>query len=207
MMYFKKWFAKRKLNKKIQHTLSICDHIYQSIPSYHLAKQAREEQQLFSYEYIYGEIHFLTFAHLLMKCTINPNSIFYDLGSGSGKAVICSALLCDFKRAIGIEQLHLLHQCAEQASKAFPHKNIYFYQADLLQYNWLDADILFINAATYIGDFWQKILLQLQQLKTGTQIIIISKQLPAPTFNLIHEDYQPMSWGMARVGIYTCAES
>lgn len=202
-MSFKQWLAQRRLNKKTRQTVESCHQIYQNIPSFNLAKQARSDQQLFSYEYIYGEIDFDSYAQVLSYCTIKPNSIFYDLGSGAGKAVVCAALLYDFKRACGIEHLELLHECAQQASKHLEAYNIHFYLDNLLTYNWLDADILFINASTFIGDFWHEVLSRLKQLKSGTQIIVVSKQLPAESFSPIYDDFLLMSWGYARVGIYT----
>ena len=58
MIFFKQWRAQRKLKKKIQQTIAICHQIYHNVSGFHLAKQAREDQQLFAYEYIYGEIDF-----------------------------------------------------------------------------------------------------------------------------------------------------
>lgn len=176
--------------------------MYQDIPSFHLAKQGRAEQDLCGYEYIYGEIDCLSFAQLLTHCDLKSNSVFYDLGSGAGKTVILSALLHDFKKVCGIEQLTLLHQSAVQVAKESEGKNIHFYCDDILNFNWLDGDIVFVNAATYIGDFWSKVLARLQQLRAGTQIIVVSKQLPSDHFDLIFEELLPMSWGVTRVGIY-----
>lgn len=198
------WLAQLRFNKKKRQAIALCQQLYHAIPSFTLAKQARELQQQFAYEYIYGEIDFKSFAEILGRCLIKPDSVFYDLGSGAGKAVICAALLYDFKKVCGIEQLQLLHDCARQMQlhPKLAHKNIIFHQADLLTTHWLDADIIFINASAFIGDFWQQIAAQLQQLKKGTQIILISKQLPATHFTLIYSDFLPMSWGLARAQIY-----
>jgi SAM-dependent methyltransferase len=205
MNFIQQWLSRRKRNQKIQHTLSICHEIYQHISGFHLAKQARSDQQLFSYEYLYGEIDYLTFAQLLLRCTIHPDTVFYDLGSGTGKAVVFAALLLELKQACGIEQLTLLHESAKEASNHLIDKNIHFYQADLLRHPWHHADLVFVNATAFIGDFWQQVLEQLKKLQAGTQIIIVTKQLPADHFKLIYQDFLPMSWGLARVGIYRAA--
>lgn len=207
MINFKQWLTRRKLNKKKQQVIDTCRELYHNIPSFHLAKQARTQQQQFSYEYIYGEIDFASFAQLLMRCQIKPDNVFYDLGSGAGKAVVCAALLYDFKKACGIEQLQLLHECAQQVAEPIADKNIYWYHADLLRFDWKDGDIVFINASAFISDFWQQVLAQLQQLKVGTQIIVVSKLLPATNFTLTYSDFLPMSWGLARVGIYVVADA
>jgi SAM-dependent methyltransferase len=185
------WLVKRK-----------CDRIYQNICGFTLAVNARTQQQLFSYEYIYGEINYQSFIKLLNKCEITSRSIFYDLGSGLGKAVICAALLYDFKKVCGIEQLQLLHEQAKLAEQQTAKNNIHFYHADILTHDWHDADIIFINASAYIGDFWQQLLKKLIELKKGTQIIVVSKLLPEEYFTVKYSDFMPMSCGIVRVGVY-----
>jgi hypothetical protein len=191
--------------KKRRQTLASCRQLYHDIPSFSLATQARIQQQLFSYEYIYGEIDYKSFMKLLNMCEINTASIFYDLGSGVGKAVMCAALLYDFKKACGIEQLQLLHDHAikvQQSSEVLKGKNIFFYHANLLTTDWLEADIVFINASAFIGDFWEQLLEKLKQLKVGTQIIVVSKLLPSDHFTVKYSDFLPMSCGWVRVGVY-----
>ncbi len=179
--------------------------LYKNIQSFHLAKQAREEQQLFSYEYIYGEINFASFMQLLKWCEIKPQSVFYDLGSGAGKAVMCAALMFDFKKICGIEQLKLLHDCAitiQQSSKYLRDKPIDWYHGDLLNIDWSDADVVFINASAFIGEFWQQVQKKLLSLKEGARIILVSKKLPEDNFELFITQDWGCSWGIARVTIY-----
>lgn len=189
---------------KRRQVIAQCQKLYCNTLGFNLAKQGRSDQQLFSYEYIYGEINFKSFIKLLNKCEINKECVFYDLGSGVGKAVVCAALLYDFKKVCGIEQLQLLHQSATkiQESELLKNKNIYFHQADLLTTNWSEANIIFINASAFIADFWQKILEKLKQLKAGAQIIVVSKLLPEEYFTAKYNDFLPMSCGMVRVGVY-----
>ncbi len=188
-----------------EHVIALCQQWYSTIPSFHLAQQARSAQQQFGYEYIYGEIDFSSFALLLERCQINSESVFYDLGSGAGKAVVCAALLYEFKKVYGIEQLSLLHECAQKicSQLSVTHsQTITLYQADLLSFTYQDADIVFINASAFLGDFWQAVLVKLQGLKAGTQIILVSKPLPEAQFEQVYSDFLPMSWGLARVGVY-----
>ncbi len=196
------WLSKYRKRKQ---ALRLCQQLYGDICGFTLAVNARTEQQLFSYEYIYGEINYRSFIKLLNKCEITSQSVFYDLGSGLGKAVICAALLYDFKKVCGIEQLQLLHEQAQQAQQQIEQKNIHFYHADVLTHDWRDADIIFINASAYIGDFWQQLLKKLMELKKGTQIIVVSKLLPNDHFTLIYSDFMPMSCGIVRVGVYSLA--
>lgn len=191
--------------KKRRQTVASCQQLYHNIPSFSLAKQARMQQQLFSYEYIYGEIDYKSFMKLLDRCEIRSASIFYDLGSGVGKAVMCAALLYDFKKICGIEQLQLLHDHAtkvQQSSEVLKTKNIFLYQDNILTADWLEADIVFINASAFIGDFWNQLLEKLKQLKVGTQIVVVSKLLPSDHFTVKYSDFLSMSCGWVRVGVY-----
>jgi len=91
--------------------------LYLGINGYDIA--AKEEQLLkqngrFIREITYGEIIFTSFKSLLEKVSSPPNSVFYDLGSGIGKAVFAAALLGPFERLIGVEIVEQLHITALQ---------------------------------------------------------------------------------------------
>lgn len=67
----------------------------------------------------YGEIDFRSFARVLYRIAPKKGSIFYDLGSGTGKAVFLARILHDFSRCIGIELLEGLHDEAMNVKKKF----------------------------------------------------------------------------------------
>ena len=62
---------------------------------------------------IYGEVDYHSFYRVLRKINAPAGSVFYDLGSGTGKAVFVARLTQDFSRCIGIEVLSALHQRAQ----------------------------------------------------------------------------------------------
>ena len=53
----------------------------------------------------YGEVQFSTLATIFFSkfAKLQPGGKFYDLGSGTGRAVIAAALLHDFDICVGIE--------------------------------------------------------------------------------------------------------
>lgn len=59
-----------------------------------------------------GEVDFHSFYAILRKINPIPGSTFYDLGSGTGKAVFVARITQDFARCIGIEILESLHDQA-----------------------------------------------------------------------------------------------
>ena len=61
---------------------------------------------------IYGEVDFASFYTVLRKINAAPGQVFYDLGSGTGKAVFAARITQDFSKCIGIEILSKLHQQA-----------------------------------------------------------------------------------------------
>jgi Histone methylation protein DOT1 len=63
---------------------------------------------------IYGEVEFKSFYRVLRKINPQPGLVFYDLGSGTGKAVFLARLTQDFSKCIGIEVLHSLHNQARK---------------------------------------------------------------------------------------------
>jgi len=58
---------------------------------------------------IYGEVEYKSFYRVLRKINAPPGGVFYDLGSGTGKAVFAARLTQDFQRCVGIEILNGLH--------------------------------------------------------------------------------------------------
>ena len=70
-------------------------------------KALNEEKSL-----IYGEVDYHSFFRVLRKINPNKGGTFYDLGSGTGKAVLAARFTRDFSRCIGIEILQGLHNAA-----------------------------------------------------------------------------------------------
>ena len=58
-----------------------------------ISKSEREmRSMLHQKSMIYGEIDFLSFVGVLKKLNVKPGGTFYDLGSGSGRAVLAVML-------------------------------------------------------------------------------------------------------------------
>ena len=65
---------------------------------------------------IYGEIIFPTLSQIFTRLNelliIRDGGVFYDLGSGIGKAVVSASLLHNFSACVGIELIPSLHELA-----------------------------------------------------------------------------------------------
>ena len=174
----------------------------------------RKEQKLDQEEYIYGEIMLASFTEILSHANPQPHENYYDLGCGSGKSVFLAALLYDKINTHGIEilppmydlDIKLLNNLKEQLKSHPKFKinplNIHFYNDDIFEFDFSNADIIFINATCYSKKSWEKIEGKFKKLKKGARIIVNTKKLEDSCFKPIHGRYYLMSWGASYVRIY-----
>lgn len=202
------WFESEKIQKPFR-TLST---VYASIDGGKLAVADRKALGLETFEYTYGEIPFVTLAAIFETLELKSGGVFYDLGSGTGKAVISAALLHDFEKSSGIEQLPSLHQCAlaclqrtqmcDDLPQHFASCKVELMHSDFLLTDFFDATVIFLNATGLFGDVWDRLVARLKQLKPGAIVIITTKQLDPTQFTPIDARLRLMSWGMNRTFIY-----
>ena len=188
----------------IRYALSLLKPLYQNVNGMEVARKAWQQSRFRDFAFTYGEIDIISFIAILETAQLKPGEIFYDLGSGTGKAVFTAALAFNFAACKGIELVPELYQLSCQLKRRLPKLNaqIELINADFLSVDFREADVIFINAACFVGEIWQTIVEKFIQLKPGTRVIVGSKQLPIPYFNLIDEKLRYMSWGEAIVRIY-----
>jgi hypothetical protein len=184
-------------------------------------KQAQNEQHSEN-SLVYGEIEFASFRKLLQSLPPPPTGaggkgIFYDLGSGSGRAVFTARFTGDFDRCVGIELLPNLHQLAASVNSLYKilyrHKlvcqSVEFHCADLLEYDWSDGTVVYAPSLLFDDDMMAYIWNRAKDLCSGAYLISLKKfdsgaavTDPTPALELIQEAVFPMSWGSANVYVY-----
>ncbi len=201
----------RKTIRDIVDQLAI---LYRLENPFKVSADYRKEHHLDKDEYIYGEIMFASFTEILSHANPQPYENYYDLGCGSGKSIFLAALLYEKINAIGVEilppmyelDLKLLNNLKEQLKSHPKFKtnplNIHFHNADLFEFDFSDANIVFINATCYSKKSWEKIEEKFKTLKKGTRIIITTKKLEDSCFKPIHGRNYLMSWGASYVRVY-----
>lgn len=196
-----RWFKRHQLKREINYkaNFSLFSALYQTVPS---AFEAQPQD----IRTTYGEISFLEFAALLKALKPSTNDIFYDLGSGTGKACLVAALCFPFREVIGIEYIKQRHQLAlavqQQLPKAIKSK-LQFQYSDFLSIDLSRASHVFIHSTAFFNDDWQQVVEHLQQsLTTGCKVIVCSKDLPQPTFTLLHQGVIDMAYGSCHFKIY-----
>lgn len=174
----------------------------------------------------YGEIDYGSFYKILTSIIVVDNSkpstlTFYDLGSGTGKAVITAAMSQDcFSTSIGIEILESLHNQGINVVNSFkdtfsqhlyarspptqdcPETTVSLIKASILEYDWSDGDVVFANSTCFNDDLMSKIAVKAEHLKPGSLFITFTKSLESKRFEIVDRTRYKMSWGLATVYIH-----
>nr|CCA26528.1 conserved hypothetical protein [Albugo laibachii Nc14] len=177
--------------------------------------QGYKNTRQFCISQIYGEIDFFPFADVLQwviqQGTLLENeAVFYDLGSGTGKAVLAASLLYNFNKVIGIEALESLNTFAKKrAAKlkdlAKSHcivSSIEFWHGSFLETDWTDGTVVFCHGTCFSDSEWTSISLAAEKLKQGSYVITASQILKSALFEVIKSERIKASWGMANIYIH-----
>jgi hypothetical protein len=172
-------------------------------------KDLNEEKSL-----IYGEVDYSSFYRVLRKINPAAGGTFYDLGSGTGKAVIAARLACDFSRCLGIEILESLHTQGAMIMNRFNdnyqdllsagmHQMAAVFEGSFLSYDWSDGDVVFANSTCYDEKLMADMARMARALKPGAFFVTFTKGLNIPdAFEVIERKRYRMSWGPATVFIH-----
>jgi SAM-dependent methyltransferase len=205
--------------KRLGRIVSMLHTLYRGIHSDRLSQKERARLGLKDDAYIYSEIDFMSFLLLLDKIKPQSGQVFYDLGSGAGKAVFTAGLAYDLSKACGIEILPgLVKLATTQINKAktlvnLGDKNlteVYLQRISSVQFindNFLncdisDGDLIFINATCLNYPTWEALIEKLKKLKVGSHIITTTKKIQDADFEVVYQAKELMSWGMNSVNIY-----
>jgi SAM-dependent methyltransferase len=186
---------------------AVFNQLYESVDGFSLSKQARQDHDAF--EYTYGEIEFLSFIALLSLTHPDENTRFYDLGSGTGKAVLAAAMVYDMESYCGVELFKTLYDVSVKQQKHLSRlpeyegkaEKIEFIHADFLTVDLSKATLIFINSTAFVGETWQLLNERLVETAFGATIITISKKLTSSVFSITKTTKINMSWGPATVYI------
>lgn len=210
-LFYPRW-RRNTITKRWYKSLNLANHLtvfqdlYKDTNGFILSRQAREGKD--AMEYTYGEIDFISFIALLSLTNPDARTVFYDLGSGTGKAVIASAMVFNIK-SYGIEIFHQLHHAAQKQQQRLQNIADYQLNADNIHFinmNFLDADLnnatlIFINATALFGETWAALNQRLKQVKINATIITTSKKLSTDDFVIKKITPVQMSWGIVNAYI------
>ena len=158
---------------------------------------------------------------------IKRRSVFYDLGSGSGRAVFAARFVQDYDNCIGIELLPNLHEMAKSVHSLYKfgpyqsklkYTHVEFVLSDLLNVDWWkDGTVVYVPNLLFDPLLMDRIAELAIKLQSGAYLIALKQfgtDATAATttttttttfpqaFELIQQRLVPMSWGDSNVYVY-----
>ena len=93
---------------------------------------------------VYGEVDLAGFCQLLSSSSLEHSNegYFYDLGSGSGRAVFAARFLGNYQNCIGVELLPNLHQLATSVASLYKFQYQHQLHEDCRRVQFVCSDIL-----------------------------------------------------------------
>ena len=165
---------------------------------------------------VYGEIDLGGFCDLLQSLsTPGSNGVFYDLGSGSGRAVFAARFVGDFERCVGIELLSNLHDMASSVKSLYKFQyqsklrctTVEFVHSDLLKHDWSDGSVVYAPSLLFDSAMMERIAEKALSLQPDAYLISLKQFVDTlesfnQQFTLIELRSVLMSWGESNVYVY-----
>ena len=211
--------------------MRICKHAFDRLCKEHptaigkaLSKRQRDQDKARGVHLAYSEIRFESFAIVLKKIQSKhggfqeSGGIFYDLGSGTGKAVFAAAMLYQWQRCTGIEMLDMLHEGAREIADKWDRSKdgllflteeqrqteIVLMNEDFMSeaLSLKNATLVYMNSTTYEQDMLLKLASKCEQMAGETFVVTHTKRLPSIHFDVVEETRLMQSWGECTVFIH-----
>ncbi len=191
----------------------IFEKLFSTTNGYLISTQARRRLGTDDKTLTYGEVKFESFKKILAAVSPKKGEVFYDLGSGTGKAVILASLFGDFSKIVGVEILKDLVKTAKQILKEYkkllkkylPEKleqKIEFINENFLNLDLSEADIVFAHSTCFDDETMKRLSIKLESLKPGSRVITVSQGISSPAFKQIKKELVELSWGQGTVFFY-----
>ena len=158
-------------------------------------------------QYTYGEIEVIHFTALLKIASPKRGGVFWDLGSGTGKALIAAALgRNEFSKICGVEELDNLYNTSVKVIDNFCKKTktdkqkFLLVKGDMTKIDWSDADVIYISSICFPDELIKELEEKGKYLKKGTKIISLKNWNQTKMYNVIMNMEVKMTWG--KNGVY-----
>lgn len=188
--------------------------LYSDINGYslsHKAREAHDDKEIIK-ELLYGEVPFAVWREIVEKTNPKKDGVFFDLGSGTGRVVMESHIVFDFKKSIGVELLKGLHDKACEVKDKFDKfvkpkilnqlkdRELQFVNANIFAVDLREADLIFMNHPFKDRELFEKLEEKfLKELKPQTKIVTTIRSLNNRTFKDLGSKKYEFSWGESTI--------
>jgi SAM-dependent methyltransferase len=147
----------------------------------------------------------------LKNLPTKAHGTFYDLGSGTGKAVLLAYLLFPFQEVVGIELLEPLYLESQHIQSRFKgefgalnqsDRKLQFIQGDFLKCDLSKADVVFMHSTCFPDYIWETLAPKMEKLKKGTSVVTVTKTFESKHLVHLKSKEYGMAWGRATVHFY-----
>jgi SAM-dependent methyltransferase len=199
---------------EITRAQEIFDKLFTAIPAYEIAQSEKKRTGKQDASVTYGEIMPQGFLEVLAAVNPRQGEIFYDLGSGTGKATMLAAMVYPFSRSVGIELLPGLGDAARQVlarynteflpqfPPEYQQRKIEFIDGDFLQSDLSDAGIVFAHGTCYPHELIGQLGEKLAELKPGTRVVLVGHTFNTPELKFQRMMMMRADWGSALAALY-----
>ena len=163
-------------------------------------------------ELLYGEVPFAVWREIVEKTNPKKDGVFFDLGSGTGRVVMESHIVFDFKKSIGVELLKGLHDKACEVKDKFDKfvkpkilnqlkdRELQFVNANIFAVDLREADLIFMNHPFKDRELFEKLEEKfLKELKPQTKIVTTIRSLNNRAFKDLGSKKYEFSWGESTI--------
>lgn len=187
---------------------TLFNYLYNNINGYSVSKEARQKSGQDTEKLLYGELPFSTWGEIVERANPKKDGVFFDLGSGTGRVVMQSHLLFDFKKCVGVELLEGLYNKACEVKEEFEKsvkpqiknhveaRELTFLQQNIFETDLRDADFILMNHPFKDGEIFMQLEEKfLKELKSGTKIVTTIRALKSEGFKNLGSQNYKFSWG------------
>jgi SAM-dependent methyltransferase len=139
----------------------------------------------------------------MLKGIRKKDKVFADLGSGTGRSVICAALNFNFSRCIGVEMSRDRFRMSQRilkdmkgGSKTVQNKlqKVRFINSDARDIDISDMDVIFISNLCFNDQLNTDICRKIESEKQGRLDVFCSAELPTTVGRIKRKFNVEMSW-------------
>ncbi len=194
------YFLKSYMVAEALQAEQVIENIYENINGFSLSSDDSATMKKLGAASVYGEILYGSLEVLLDTLHINNNDVFYDFGSGVGKAAMQVALNTNAKKVVGLElsadrinrAIRAKERLAELGYKNHADRLI-FQEEDFLEVPINDATIVYLCSTCFPDDMMEKIVNKIIDLDQPVKIISL-RPIDNQVAQLVNEYKLPMSW-------------